>query len=147
MIPVDMDRQGSISAMKEYMSKKVGVPVERLFVAEEFKSKFYKIYDDYKCASDEIGSNDNVAFYELEAKPTNWPPHRKPGKKQKVKLLYNNESEDDDSQSWDTPAAEQMMIPVFYRRPNPDRGRGGFKKNWALVPVPHFIILTPEEVK
>lgn len=146
MIPVDMDRQGSIAAMKEYMSKKVGVPVERLFVAEEFKSKFYKVFEDYKCASDEIGSNDNITFFELEAKPTNWPPQRKAGKKQKIKLLYNNDSEEEDpSPRWGTPAAEHMLVPVFYRRPNPDRGRA-FKRNWLIVPVPHFIMLTAEEV-
>lgn len=147
MIPVDMDRQGSIATMKEYVSKKVRVPVERLFMAEEFKSKFYKVFDDYKCASDEVGSNDNIAFYELEAKPTNWPPLRKAGKKPKMKLLYSNDSDEDDgSPSWGTPAAEHMLVPVFYRRPNPDRGRA-FKKSWVIMPVPHFIMLTAEEVR
>ena len=145
-IPVDMDRGGSIGAMKEYMSKKVGVPVERLFVAEEYKAKFYKVMEDYKCASDEIGINDIIAFYELEAKPTNWP--RKAGKKPKLKLLYNNDSDEDDgSPRWGTPAAEHIVVPVFYRRPNLDRRGYNNNKKWVNVPCPHFIMLTAEEVR
>jgi len=151
LIPVDMDKQGSFSAMKEYMSKKVGVPVERLFIAEEFKYKFYRIYEDYKSVFEEIGANDNVAVYELEAKPTNWPERRKPTKKQRAKLAnasnLSTESEEDDTQSWEDALAEKMLVPVFHRRPNKDRNRSGYKKNWALVPVPHYIILTPEEVR
>lgn len=147
MILIDMDRQGSFENLKEFMSTKTGIPVERLFVAEEFKSKFYKVFDDYKCASDEIGSNDNIAVFELEAKPTNWPPPRKAGKKQKFRMSYGNDSDDDEpTPKWDSPAAERMLVPVIYRRPNVDRTRS-YKKNWIIVPVPHFIMLTAEEVR
>jgi ubiquitin carboxyl-terminal hydrolase 4/11/15 len=147
LISVDMDKQGSISAMKQYISKKVDVPVERLFVAEEFKCKFYKIFDDLSTASDEISQNDNVAVYELEAKPTNWPAPQKPKKQKKSSMLltYSNDSEEDDVPNWDDPLAEKMLVPIFHRRPNPERGNR-FKKPWMMTPVPHFIIVTPEEV-
>lgn len=151
VISVDMDKQGSILVMKDYISKKVGVPVERLFAAEEFKCKFYKTYDDYRPASEEIGGHDNVAIYELEAKPTNWPAPRKPAKKQKIKSMlsfgYGNDSDDDEIPHWDDPLAEKMLVPVFHRRPNPDRtGNSRFKKPWVLVPVPHYVVVTPDEV-
>jgi ubiquitin carboxyl-terminal hydrolase 4/11/15 len=148
LISVDMDKQGSILAMKQYMSKKVGVPVERLFVAEEFKHRIYKLHDDNEQASEAIGSNDNIAMYELEDKPTNWPSPRKPEKKKKSLLNFNSyghESDEEDALNWQDPLAERMLVPVFYRRPNIDRGRS-YRKPWSLAAVPHFIMLTPEEV-
>jgi ubiquitin carboxyl-terminal hydrolase 4/11/15 len=150
-IPVDMDKNGSILSLKQYMSKKVGVPVERLFLAEEFKCKFYKFYDDKKSASEDIGAQDTVSMYELEAKPTNWPAPRKAPKKSKPKTMLGfgnnyNESEEDDVPNWDSPLAEKLLVPVFYRHPNPDRRAGGYRKNMSLVPNCHFIIITPEEV-
>ena len=147
VIQVDMDKQGSILAMKKYMSNKVGVPVERLFVVEEFKSKVYKIHADSEQASEVIGANDNIIMFELECKPTNWPAPPKPAKKQKSSSMYLTASNDLDEEipAWNSPQAERMLVPVFHRRPNQDRGRS-FKKPWVLSPVPHYIILTPEEV-
>lgn len=149
VITVDMDKQGSILAMKNYMSKKVGVPVERLFVAEEFKSKIYKIHDDWEQASEAIGANDNIIMFELECKPTNWPAPQKPAKKQKTKSMLNfgnNDSDEEDIPNWDSPLAKSMLVPVFHRRPSQDRNRT-YRKPWALAPVPHYIILTPEEAR
>ncbi|KAF4635752.1 hypothetical protein G7Y89_g2337 [Cudoniella acicularis] len=149
IINVDMDKQGSILALKEFVSKRVDVPVERLFAAEEFKSKFYKIYSDFNVASEEIQSNDVVAMYELEAKPTNWPPQRKSAKKGKAKSMLSfgqDEEEDDIPKDYDDPMADKMLVPVFHRRPNPDK-HSRYKKNWALVPAPHFIVVTREEAR
>jgi ubiquitin carboxyl-terminal hydrolase 4/11/15 len=90
-------------------------------------------------------------MYELEAKPTNWPAPRKAPKKSKPKTMLGfgnnyNESEEDDVPNWDSPLAEKLLVPVFYRHPNPDRRAGGYRKNMSLVPNCHFIIITPEEV-
>ncbi len=150
-ITVDMDKQGSILAMKDFISKRVGVPTERLFAAEEFKSKFYKTYDDFAVASEDIGSNDNVAVYELECKPTNWPSPRKPKQKKKPILSFgysnNNDSDEDDIPNWDDPLADRMLVPVFHRHPNIDRNtRYSSRKPWNITGAPHFIMLTPEEV-
>lgn len=148
---VDMDKQGSIKALKQFVSQRVNVPVERLFCAEEFKSKFYKFYDDAKCASDEIQSNDNCAVYELEAVPTNWPAPKKQNQKAKPKsmLSFNNSSMDsseEDVPSWDSPLAERMIVPVLHRTSN-ERGRTNRTSRahaWTLVP--HTIMLTQQEV-
>jgi len=142
-LAVDLDKQASMNAFKDYVGLKVGVPAERLLVAEEFKSKVYKYYNDYEPASEQIGANDNVAVFELEAKPTNWPrPSKAKGKK--GALAFGNDSDEEDVPSWDDPVAERMLVPVLYRRANPERGR--FKKPFVMAPVPHFIVLTPEEV-
>lgn len=146
-ISVDMDKQGSIKALKEFISARVDVPVERLFIAEEFKCRFYKFYDDMKPVSEEIQGNDQVAVYELEAAPTNWPAPKKP-KKQKIKSMLHfshfNDSDEDDVPNWDDPMAEKMIVPVLHRQPNTHGGR--FRKPWQYALVPHFIILTAAEV-
>jgi ubiquitin carboxyl-terminal hydrolase 4/11/15 len=152
LFDVDMDKQGSILALKQFISKRVGVPTERLFAAEEFKSKFYKTYDDFAVASEEIGGNDNVAIYELECKPTNWPSPRKPKQKKKSMLSFNygnhNDSDEDDIPNWDDPLADRMLVPVFHRQPNTERtSRYNSRKPWAIMGAPHFITLTPEEAR
>ncbi|KAN0095576.1 UCH domain containing protein [Hyaloscypha variabilis] len=151
ILEVDMDKQGSILALKQFISKRVGVPTERLFAAEEFKSKFYKTYNDSAVASEEIQGNDSVAVYELECKPTNWPSPRKPKQKKKTMgFSYggNNESDEDDVPNWDDPLADRMLVPVFHRQPAPDRNtRYNTRKPWLLFGSPHFIILTPEEAR
>lgn len=144
IIQVDMDKQGSIFNMKEFISKRVGVPVNRLFAAEEFKSKFYKIHDDTLVASDEITGNDICAVYELEAKPTNWPPVKK-AKKQKSVLNYGSTDMEDVIPHWSDPMADSMLVPVFHRRPNPER-TSRFKKQWIVIPAPHFIVVSRTEV-
>jgi len=146
-IIVDIDKQGSIRVMKEFISQKVGVPAEQLFVAEEFKFKFYKQFGDKLIASEEIGAQDNIYVFELEAKPTNWPAPARLVKKKKQKFSYNNDSEEEEIPGWEDPLAENMLVPVFYRYPNTDPPpRYGTRKEWNLSPVPHFIMLTPEEV-
>jgi ubiquitin carboxyl-terminal hydrolase 4/11/15 len=145
-ISIDMDKQGTVFAMKQFISKRVGVPPERLFAAEEFKSKFYKIFNDNQVASEEISSNDVLVVYEIEAKPTNWPPRRVKKAKSHLHFGNSNDSEDDEIPNWDDPVAQKMILPVFHRRPNPERVNNRYKKAWALVPAPHFIVVNPKEV-
>lgn len=141
---VDMSKQGTIFALKEFVASRMNVPVGNLFAAEQFKDKFYKIYSDSGIASDEIGNNDRCAVYELETKPTNWPPRKQARKKNNNS--FNNRDPDDDIPHWDDPMAEKMVVPVFYRAPNKDYRNSRFKKAWNIVPVPHFIVVTQEEV-
>lgn len=142
---VDMSKQGTISALKEFVASRMNVPVGNLFAAEQFKDKFYKLYSDSAIASDEIGSNDRCAVYELEDRPTNWPPRKQPRKKNNNS--FHNREPEDDIPHWDDPMAEKMLVPVFYRSPNKDYRNARFKKAWNIVPVPHFIIVTQEEVR
>jgi ubiquitin carboxyl-terminal hydrolase 4/11/15 len=145
-ICIDLDKQSSIKALKTFVSSKVDVPVNRLFVAEEFKCRFYKFYDDMKPVSEEIQDSDSVAVYELEAAPTNWPPPKKPVKqKPKSMLSFSHfDSDEDEVPNWDDPMAERILVPVLHRQPGTDTGR--YRKPWSHVPVPHFIVVTAEEV-
>lgn len=147
LLQVDIDKNGSIGSMKDFISKRVGVPSERLFIGEEFKCKFYTFYKDFAVASEKIGTSDHIAVYELEAKPTNWPP---PLSKKHPAKFGNDSDAEDEIPAWDDPMAERMLVPVFHRVPNSNvsgRGYGTNKDAWEVTCVPHFIILTPDEVR
>lgn len=147
IMTVEIDKQGTILALKQYISTRVGVPVERLFAAEEFKCKFYKFLKDNEVASDVLHSNDHLAIYELEAQPTNWPPPKR--LKKNLTTLYDF-NDLDQVPNWDDPISERMLVPVIHRRPNPEsalRNRPkDIKKNWIIDCAPHMIILTSDEV-
>lgn len=152
IISVDIDKNAPVLAVKEFVSKQIGVPAKRLFAAEQFKNKFYRTYDDSESASEAIGAQDTVGIYELEHEPTNWPPPEKAKKKEKyLSFSYGNNSDEDDLPSWDDPLAERLVVSVFHRRPNTERSsrnnRFSNTKPWILDGVPHFITVTPEEAR
>lgn len=147
-IVVDLDKNSSIRVMKQYISARVGVPVERLFAAEEFHSKFFKLYDDWSAVSDEIQTNDLAVVHELEALPTNasGPKKKQQGKKERHRSPSREEG---DASPVDDPRAERMLVPVLHRVDPQEpsvRKRYG-RKNSELAPPPHFIVVTPEEAR
>lgn len=148
-IVVELDKNASSKALKQFISARVGVPVERLFGAEEFRDKFFKFYDDYMSISEEIQQNDNPTMHELEVAPTNFSGVKKP-KKQKYKSLLSD-TEPDDRSLWDDPMAERMVVPVLHRlspeEPGFRKNRYARSKNNGEVPPSHFIVVTPEEAR
>jgi hypothetical protein len=147
-ITVDIDRNSSVKTLKEFISARVGVPAERLYAAEEFRDRFFKLYEDLSSVSEEIQSNDTAAIHELEAVPTNIGLGRRP-KKQKYRSLLSTEDEQEELPPWDDPIAERLLVPVIHRI-SPDhqshRRRTGGKPDPDVTP-PHFIVLTPEEAR
>ncbi|KAI1098207.1 UCH-domain-containing protein [Jackrogersella minutella] len=146
-IRVELDKHASIKSLKEFLSTKTGVPVDRLFGAEEWKGKFYKNYADLASASEEIATNDNSWFYELEAKPTNYGT--KPQNKQKLGVAVRSMVDEEEHNTlalWDDPQAERLLVPVFHRRPA--TGKSSFHAaRYTMACVPHYIIVTPEDAR
>lgn len=146
-IRVELDKHASIKSLKEFISTKTGVPVERLFGSEEFKGKFYKHYSDLSCASEEITTADHAWFYELEAKPTNYGA--KPHKQQKLGVPVRSmvdEEEHNASATWKDERAGRLLVPVFHRRPA--TGKSGYhSRKWSTGCASHFIVVTPEEAR
>lgn len=146
-IVVDLNKNSSIRAMKQYISTRVGVPTERLFAGEEFHSKFYKLYEDGSAVSDEIQSSDIVVVHEIEAAPTNTSGSKK--KQAKKERQRSPSQEPEDSSPIDDPRMERMLVPVLHRiepsEPSVKRRFG--RKNVDASPPPHFIVLTPEEAR
>jgi ubiquitin carboxyl-terminal hydrolase 4/11/15 len=146
-IDVDLDKNSSIRTLKQYVSPRVGVPVERLVAAEEFRDKFFKFYDDMSSISEEIQSTDIAAIHEVEASPTNNMTVVKKTKKYRS-LLDDNDEEP--APPWEDPMAERLLVPVLHRI-NPDdpdrKSRSKKQGTWGELPPPHFIVVTPEEAR
>ncbi|PNY22306.1 Ubiquitin carboxyl-terminal hydrolase 12 [Tolypocladium capitatum] len=134
-IDVEMPKHSSVEALKQYISDRTGVPVERLMAAEEFKDRFFKIYDNNMDVSEDIQSADLATMHELEAVPTNWPG-KAPRKKYRSMLDIDSPPESTDS---DDEQCETMVVPVLHRRPQiPGRAPDN-------VSPPSFITLTKKE--
>ncbi|KAG5930399.1 hypothetical protein E4U42_001645 [Claviceps africana] len=134
-VDVELSKHSSIESLKQFVSEKTGVPVERLMGAEEFKDKFFKIYDNSQDVSEEIQNSDTPTIHELEAVPTNWPGKR-PQKKLRSMLDIDTPPE---AAAWDERECDTMVVPVLHRLPHTvGRGVEG-------VSPPHFITLTRKE--
>ena len=145
-IAVDIDKNSSFKALKQYISERVGVPADRLVGAEEFRDKFFKLYlDDFASVSEEITANDTPAFHELDAVPTNTGGAKKTKKEQHQQQVRSMLNPDE---PWEDPRAQRLLVPVRHRL-NPQRkeNRTIRKSTYGQVPPPHFIVLTPEEAR
>ena len=142
-VAVDIDKNASFMAMKEYVASKfLGVEAEHMVVVEIYKNKLYKFFSDKTSISDEhIVDADQIAIYEIEAKPTNYPP---PKKKSSGFKMYNFNRDDDDIPEGESPLAEKMMVPVFHRRTKEGSSKYTQKQVFG---APCFIIVTPTEAK
>lgn len=136
MIEAEIPKHSAIEQLKQFVSVRTGVPVERLMAAEEYKDRFFKIYDDTADVSDEIGNNDLATFHELEAVPTNWPHKVKP---KKYRSMLDIATPLENVSEWDDPRYGKMVVPVFHRRP----AAVGRDRDWT--PPPHFVTLSKEE--
>lgn len=140
-INVELDKTASIRKLKDFISVRVGVPSERIVGAEEYKDKFFKIYEDSDQACAEISKDDIPAFYELEDQPTN----TKRQVKRKVKALYSY-NEREEIPHWDDPMAEKLLVPVLHRlNPRSSKESRMHLARDSASP-PHFIVLDPKEV-
>jgi ubiquitin carboxyl-terminal hydrolase 4/11/15 len=135
---VELPKHSSIESLKLFLSIRTGVPANRLMGAEEFKDRFFKIYDNSGDISEEIGASDIAAFHELEAVPTNWPAK---GSQKKLRSTPDPDGTlPDAADEWSNdPKYETLVVPVFHRRPYiTGKGPEG-------TSPPHFITLTREE--
>lgn len=141
-INVELDKHASIKALKEFISARVGVPADCLFGAEMWKDKFYKIYTDLAAASEEITTNDNAWFFELEAKPTNIGAG---AGKQKFGVPVQSMLDTTSARAWKEELSASLLVPVFHRKPGVVRSTYHTNQRWQGCAVPHFIVVTPEE--
>ncbi|OAQ98848.1 hypothetical protein LLEC1_05980, partial [Akanthomyces lecanii] len=128
-IDVEVPKHSSIEVLKTYLSLRTGVPTERMMGAEEFKDRFFKIYDNNQDVSEEITQSDVPTFHELEFVPTNWP-----SRPQKYRSMLDIDAQPED----EDPSTERLVVTVVHRRPNSHGRPEG-------ISPPHFITLTMEE--
>ena len=145
-VAVDIDKNATIGALKEYVAKKMNVDPKKTVIAEIYKAKFYKMFDESRTISEQsIQAADDIGVYELEDVPSNYPPPKKKG--QKVRSLLNtypNSDEEEDVPEGESPLAESMLVPVFHRTIR--SGSSRFQQR-AMFGFPSYIIIHSEEAK
>lgn len=139
-LTVELDKNSSIKALKEFVSARVGVPAARLMAAEEFRDKFFKLYEDLSSVSEEVQTNDQPVVHELEAVPTNVPLTKL---KKKVRSMLDVDAPEEGVSG--EPSSERIVVPVIHRIVAAD-GKFSRRKPAATAP-PHFIVLTAEEAR
>ena len=143
LVSIDVDKHASFMAVKENIAAKVGTDPKRTVLAEVYKHKFYKFFDDKGSISDEhITESDEICLFELEDQPTNFPLQKKVTK---AKAFLHSSTEEDQISNEDTSLLDKkMLVPVFNRRPKAGSSRHQQKELFA---VPTFIIVNREEAK
>jgi ubiquitin carboxyl-terminal hydrolase 4/11/15 len=143
-LEVDIDKNATIKALKEYVGKRGGgVPASRLMASEVYSHKYYRHLDDKSTiAESNIGVRDDIFIYELDIAPSNWPAPKKKGSK--YKLLLSHGSSDEDIPESASPLHDRVIIPVFHRGPNMSSYRA---QNYSMALWPFFVVLTRDEAK
>ncbi|KAI9887124.1 MAG: CSN-associated deubiquitinating enzyme Ubp12 [Watsoniomyces obsoletus] len=143
-VTVDMDKNGSIRMLKEFVGARVHVEPERLFAAEVYKNKFYKAYEDFVCPSENIQPDDWVYLFELDSVPTNWPPSKQERSTRSASGLFATSlsDEEDESARPPDPLTEKMLVPVLHRLPAATNNRFSAP---SVQDLPFYMIVTREE--
>lgn len=111
-IDVDIDKHSSITMLKEFVAKRTQADVQRLLVAESYKNKIYKIFDNNVVISEaNIQPADIICVYELNSIPTNYNPN----KVKKFSLYTIGRETEDDLVEDDSPEADSLLVPMYNR--------------------------------
>jgi len=145
-VAVDMDKMATIGTLKEYVAKKMNVDPKKTVMAEIYKAKFYKMFDESKTIFEQsIQAADDIGVYELEDIPTNYPSPKK--KAQKVRSLlntYSQSDEEEDVPEGESSLAETMLVPIFHRTARNGSSRSHQR---AMFGFPSYIIINREEAR
>ena len=135
-VDVEIDKNSSIRNLKEFIAKRTGSHADNLVVAEDYKNKFYKMFDNPLIISEaSIQANDIICCYELDSTPTNYNPDKKP--KSQILTSWNKHSDDEEVDA-DSPGADRLMVPLFHRLVKNPTGRVASKPFFA---IPTYIVL------
>ncbi|KAI9815176.1 MAG: CSN-associated deubiquitinating enzyme Ubp12 [Phylliscum demangeonii] len=142
-VHVEIDKNASVKGLKEFVAGRFGVDARRLHVAEVYKNRFYKTYDDPESVVENMQGNDVIAVFELEDVPTNWPPRKTARGTTARSTIFSYGQNDDEAEptSSDPALADKMLVPLFHRRTRDSRPPGR-----ELFGPPSYIILTRDEV-
>ena len=139
MVDVDIDKNASFNALKQYVAKRAGSDPAKLIGAEIYKMKFYRMFDNVTTIADHnIQNGDQVGIYEVESVPTNYDSNQQ--KKGGGLSLSNNTKKE--IPELDTPGADRVLIPLFHRL-----GKGCNSRRANFIGYPSYIVLTRHEAK
>ena len=139
LIEIDMDKNASMRVLKEFVAKRMNTDASRLIMAESYKNRFYKVFDDIgSIAEANIQAADDICLYEVDQIPTNYNPRY-----QKKQYVYSKDAQDVPP-AINSPEAERLLIPVFNRLTKDPSSRGRQKELFAH---PLYIVLSRQEAQ
>lgn len=142
LVTVEIDKNASIKSLKEYVAKKTGADPQKLVLAEIYKHKFYKMFDNTSTIADSnISPGDDLGMFELEMVPTNYNPDKP--KKFSYSVLSFDRSDGEEVPSLDSPKAERILVPLFHRVARSNNRLG----NFAVFGAPSYLVFTKEEAR
>ena len=145
LVSVDIDKNATFGDLKEYIAKKVNIDPKKSILAEVYRSRLYKMFDDKNSIGDErIAETDTVVLFELEDVPSNYPPPKK--KTAKIGFNKYSRSEVDEDMSEDSPFADKMLVAI-YNRTISTKTSSYQQESRNLFAIPSFIVLNREEAK
>ena len=137
-IDVDIDKNASFKGLKEFVAKRMQSDPDRLIMAEIYKNRFYKMFDNKSVITEAgIQPADELGIFEVETTPTNYDANKAPRK-----FSYLTTTTDDDVPDYDSPGGDQMLIPVFNRCK-----RSSSIRQKQFFGVANYIILSRDEAK
>ena len=139
-IDVDIDKNSTFAALKEWIGGKVDVDPKRIVLSEVYQARFYKMFADGNTIAEErIQSQDVIVAYELDAIPSNYPDPR-PRK-------FGHQLTDDAGNASDTDSdlAKQLLVPIFHRVPKEGASNRG--DTWTMFGNPSYVVLSEEDAK
>lgn len=143
-VAVDIDKNASFMDLKTFVAQRVGADPVKTVVAEIYKCRIYKMFDDKKTIGEErIAETDSIAIFELENQPSNFPPPKRVQKSRPM-AYFNNSDEEEDVPEGDSPLADQMLVAVFNRHV---KDGGSRYQQRVIFGVPSYIIVTREEAQ
>ncbi|KAK3065647.1 hypothetical protein LTR53_018186, partial [Teratosphaeriaceae sp. CCFEE 6253] len=131
-----MDKNATIKTLKESIAAKhPGTTADRLWIAEIYNHKMFKVYFENAQTVGEMGvqGNDHIFVFELERVPKNLP------EVMRSYTTYGNSF--GKTPGMESEKAEVLAVPVFMRQ----RGRYGDK--WESVMHPLYVTITREEAQ
>ncbi|PGG96817.1 ubiquitin carboxyl-terminal hydrolase 4/11/15 [Blastomyces parvus] len=142
-VDVDIDKNSSVKALKEYVGRRVGVETNRLVMAEIYKHKFYKMFENTSSLAEcQITSSDDIGIFEVEAVPTSYDPDKPPRRSAYSSLAFSHSNtSDQEIPAFDSPGCDRMIIPIFNRVIKPQ----GARVTRQLFGAPSYTIITREE--
>ena len=144
-VMVDIDKNASFTALKEFVAAKVGADPKKTVVAEIYKHRIYKMFDEKKSIVDErIAENDLISVFELEHQPSNYPTPKKKVQRFRAMGYFNNSDEEEDVPEGESPLADKMLVAVFNRVV---KDGGSRYQQRAVFGVPSYIVVTRDEAK
>lgn len=136
---LDVDKNTSVAVLKQMIaSKHPGTQGKKLWMAEIYNNKVYKVFEDHMTIGDSgIVANDLIFMFELEDVPLNIAP---PSKKS-IGTFYSYSKPTEVTPDMEDEMADRFSVPVFHRRRNKNR----FSSSWELDMQPFYIVVTREQ--